>query len=88
MQQRLISVLAGAVVLFSPLVIGAVLPKQSLAQSLPGLEKVQLTEQQKTKLVEARTQMRTEIDRIVTNEQRSRYKAALDKGGGVQQRSQ
>ncbi|MBW4519292.1 MAG: Spy/CpxP family protein refolding chaperone [Scytolyngbya sp. HA4215-MV1] len=89
MKRSLIAILAGALVLVSPLVGTVVraesLPVQSFsAQELPVLQGINLTPQQQAQLTQIRTQTRSQIQQILSTEQRNQFKSALEQGQGLQ----
>ncbi len=83
MQQKIISMLVGGIVLLTPLI-----PNVSWAQPTPSdpistLVGIELTQQQETQLTQIRTQTRSQIENILTPEQRNQFKAALERREGI-----
>lgn len=88
--RSLMATLAGAIVLISPLV-GTIVraesaPIQSFpTQEFPVLQGINLTSQQQAQLVQIRTQTRSQMQQILSAEQRNQFKSALEQGLGLQQ---
>jgi len=81
MQLKLISMLAGAVVLVAPLTT-MIAHAQSNApnQQFPILSGIELTQEQKTQLAQLRQETRASIEKILTQEQRNQFITALEQG--------
>jgi hypothetical protein len=81
MKLKLISMLAGAVVLVAPLTtMVALAQSHTPIQLFPALSGIQLTQEQQTQLAELRNQTRTSVENILTAEQRNQFLAALEQG--------
>ncbi|MBD1929548.1 P pilus assembly/Cpx signaling pathway, periplasmic inhibitor/zinc-resistance associated protein [Trichocoleus sp. FACHB-90] len=82
MKLKLISMLAGAVVFFVPFTSSAAFA-QTNSPSAPassGLMGIELTPQQKTKIEQIRSNTRSQIENILTAEQKNKFKAAVGEG--------
>lgn len=84
MKSQLISMLAGAVVLVAPLTSMPVRAElQTPTQLFPALSGVELTGEQETQIDEIADQTLSEVEDILTTEQRDQFNAALDQGEDV-----
>ena len=79
MKRRLISILAGLIVLLNLVIAGAA-QAQPLKQSLLGLQGVQLTEQQKSMMNKLESDILPQLESILTPEQRDQFKTAIADG--------
>lgn len=74
MKLKLIALVTGTVLLLTPLSAGFVNAQTDPFPALAGLE---LTQQQQTQLTQLRQQTRTQVESILTPQQREQFKATL-----------
>ncbi len=84
MKSQLISMLTGAVVLVAPLISMPVRAElQTPTQLFPALSGVELTPDQETQIDQIADQTFSEVEDILTTEQRDQFNAAIDQGEDV-----
>jgi periplasmic protein CpxP/Spy len=82
MKRKLLSLIVGGFVLVAPVITPMAAQANSLGD-LPILSGIELTQQQEDQLAQARRQVRSEIEAIVSPEQKNRFKTALERGDGL-----
>lgn len=83
MKSKLVSLLAGAVLLVTPLTTQ--LAQAQSAPDLPILAGVTLTQRQENQLTQIRLRSRQQVEQILTDEQVKQLMAIMQQGGGLRQ---
>ncbi|MBW4671437.1 MAG: hypothetical protein KME60_29450 [Cyanomargarita calcarea GSE-NOS-MK-12-04C] len=81
MKSRLVSILTGVMVLTTTTVVQA--QTTPLTQMFPALSGVSLTQEQQTQLEQLSQQTLPSIENVLTDEQQSKFQAALAEGKGI-----
>jgi Spy/CpxP family protein refolding chaperone len=83
MKLKLMSMLVGGIVLMTPFISRTTWAQPRSTEPLPIMAGVELTQQQESQLAQIRRQIRTEIENILSTEQRNQFKATWQQGEGL-----
>lgn len=83
MKLNLVPLLASAILLVIPLKAQIASAQSRPAEIFPILSGVELTEQQQSQIGQIRVEVRSQIQGILREEQRNRFKASLEQGEGI-----
>ena len=84
MKNKLVSILTGAMILTTPFTTTAAQAQTtSITQLFPALSGISLTQEQQTQLEQLSQQTLPELENVLTPEQQTEFRAAVEEGKGV-----